>query len=192
MAVLTQSSELITHQVAATPLPNSSAFVTVRDEDGLPLVFSIGNNGILYALKENETGARVLINLNVAFGIPDLEVTSFDVTQDWDNNLFMAIAHSVVEGSEKSPMIITIPFSPKELDVTAEEELELSHLKMPEGGGTATSIEKIYMVSTKHVISLVHFVLLRLIYFSGTQKQAAALSRNIYWVHPSKRCAQVR
>ncbi|KAK0634072.1 hypothetical protein B0T14DRAFT_508339 [Immersiella caudata] len=150
VVVLKQHSELITHQVAAAPIPSSSLFVTVRDENGLPLIISLGSNGVLYAFKENSTGARVMMDLNKAFGIAEQPVTAFDMSQGADDRLYLAFSHVQNPNSKKTPLVMTLPFSPTEFD-TAAQELDLKHLVMPEGGaGTETSIEKIYMGPKAH------------------------------------------
>ncbi|KAF1836044.1 hypothetical protein BDW02DRAFT_617069 [Decorospora gaudefroyi] len=146
MTKVKASAELITHTIPAVALPNSSLFVTVRDEAGNPLIFSLGTNGVFYCFKEDSRdGLRVLFNLNKAFGVPDgVKTTAFDVSQGTDDRLYLAFAFETSNES-KTPLIVTYPFSPAAIDVAVGEDLNLENLILPEGGGTHTSIQKIYM-----------------------------------------------
>lgn len=146
MTKIKASAELISHSIPAVALPNSSLFVTVRDEAGNPLIFSLGTNGVFYCFKENSEGLRVLFDLNKAFALPDgVKATAFDVSQGTDDRLYLAFAFES-SSDNVTPLIVTHPFSPASIDVAAGEKLDLKMLVMPEGGATHTSIQKIYMV----------------------------------------------
>jgi hypothetical protein len=150
MASATFDSELMTQQVAAVAVPNTHAFVTVRDENGALMIFSLGSNGVFYVFKEDTSGARIMIDFGAALKIAPATVTAFDVTQNpVDSSLYIAaasIAPSSDElGAPKTDLLILKPFSPSDVNV-ADPKLDLSHLIMPRTGAGETSISSIYMV----------------------------------------------
>ncbi|KAL8757131.1 MAG: hypothetical protein Q9199_002444 [Rusavskia elegans] len=69
MAPLTYDSELMNQQVAAIAVPNSHDFVSLNDANGKRMIFSLGTDGIFYLCKEDQTGARVVINLSSALRV---------------------------------------------------------------------------------------------------------------------------
>ena len=106
---ITHDSELMKLHVCAIPVPPSRRFYTVRDENDRPLVFSVGLDQILYALKENLSGARTLVNLSKALGIDATKerVSTVDVAQDLQSDdiylTFTTAPVPVKEGEEPKP-----------------------------------------------------------------------------------------
>jgi hypothetical protein len=116
MNTLTHDFESMTQHVAAIPVLNSSYFVTVRDERRLPVFVGLGNDGTFYAFKENDSGARVMIDLSAAFGVSGTEIVAFDLMQDADELLY--IYFSSQSGDSNPPDGLTA-FRPNDLDVNA-------------------------------------------------------------------------
>ncbi|KAK4450850.1 hypothetical protein QBC34DRAFT_436864 [Podospora aff. communis PSN243] len=161
--VVTHDSELIKFHICATPVPPSRRFFTVRDERGRPLVFSVGLDHVLYALKENSSGARTLVDLSKALAIDDKEeqVSSLDVAQDWrtdDIYLTFTTAPAPAPGDESEPddddsaqqakhrLHVLRPFDPL-LIAADSEQTSLQHLLVaPAGEMTGPGSKKITRV----------------------------------------------
>jgi hypothetical protein len=150
MATAPYDTELMTQQVAAVAIPNSHSFVTVRDENGSLMVFSLGSNGVFYVFKEDDSGSRVMIDFGAALKIAPATVTAFDITQSTKNSLLYVTAASVTPASEllgaaKTDLLVLKPFQPSDIDVS-DPNLDLSGLIMPRTGAGNTSIASIFMV----------------------------------------------
>ncbi|RYP07931.1 hypothetical protein DL764_002202 [Monosporascus ibericus] len=147
MASVNHTSELMDLHLAAVPVPSSRRFVTVRDEFGLPMLFSAGTNGDLFTIKENSSGARTLVNLSNAFGMPHDRVIAFDCVQDDATDLvYLAFATENKDGS--ATLHVARPFSPLVIDVEEDyKSLDLNGLLMPwsDTSKALSTISKIYM-----------------------------------------------
>jgi hypothetical protein len=146
MASLNHDSELMMQHVAAVAVPNSSRFVTVKNHDGSPMVFSLGTDKRLYLIINNRDGQRILMD----FGYDllrldkDYKVYAFDVAQDIDSTLYIILATE--DQSSGSDLIVLTPFKPEEYDM-AEKSTDLRLLKMAQKGKpTKTIVKSIYMV----------------------------------------------
>ncbi|KAL8321690.1 hypothetical protein RB593_004002 [Gaeumannomyces tritici] len=163
MASVKTDSELMDQLVAAIPVPHSSTFITVLDENGGPILLSLGNNGVLYAIKESSAGARVLIDLNDSFGISDREVVTFEAVQSAiDKQIYYSFAHKAAKvgdeadqedgkaakPNDETTLVICRPFGPQLLDTEAAR-VDLRHLIIPEQGISRRSVHRIFM-SAKH------------------------------------------
>ncbi|KAK3337258.1 hypothetical protein B0T19DRAFT_396897 [Cercophora scortea] len=131
MATLTFDSELMTHHLAATPVPPSSHLVTVIDDKKAPMTFSVGNDKVLYLIRTGESGAHELVDFGSRLGYgPDAEFLHFGLSQSWDTTLYMAlVVRESGGGSQK--MIVTKGFKPSDLLVTGEGEQDVSSLIVP-------------------------------------------------------------
>lgn len=58
MASIPIDSELMTQQVVSVAIPNSTNFVTVHDENGKNMIFSIGNDDVFYLTNEDRPVRR--------------------------------------------------------------------------------------------------------------------------------------
>lgn len=142
MALITHDSELLTYHVAANPVPNGSHFVAVRDQQDRPLVFSLGNNGTLYAIREAPNGSRQLINLNECLGLGTKHVAAFEVVQDAGRALYLCYA---VKEGDSTPLTVLRPFQPELLDAE-EGKLNLENLKIHSTHKEKIKVSKIFMV----------------------------------------------
>lgn len=145
MASLSYDSELMTQQVAAIAVPNSSRFVTVKDEIGNPMVFSLGTDQKIYLVKTNKAGKRVLIDFGTLLRLVDsYKVYAFDVAQNVDSTLYIILATE--DPTSGSDLIVLSPFKPVDYDLS-EYSTDLRVLKMPQKGTpTKTAVKAIYMV----------------------------------------------
>ena len=153
MASVTVDSELMTQHVAAVPVPNSSRSFTVRDEDGAPLLFSLGNNGILFAFKENESGARVRLNLNMAFGIEKKQVVTFSVVQEMVTDLlYYCLAYLKDAEAGETALAFCRPFSPLVLDTA--KPFNLTHLMIRDTPAPTIHVSNLLLVrcSSWHIL----------------------------------------
>ncbi|KAE9371700.1 hypothetical protein N431DRAFT_559154 [Stipitochalara longipes BDJ] len=149
MATITYDAELMIQQVAAVAVPNTHSFVTIRDENGALMVFTVGSNGVFYVFKEDLTGALITINLSATLKIAPAIVTAFDVTQSPVNNTIYLTAASVRPGAGRfnepiTDLLVLRPFDPSDINVN-DSNLDLSHLIMPRTGAGRTSISAIFM-----------------------------------------------
>ncbi|KAF1829335.1 hypothetical protein BDW02DRAFT_602640 [Decorospora gaudefroyi] len=142
------SSELMTQHVAAVPVPHSSQFFTVRDENGAPLLFSLGSNGVLFALKENQSGFRVRLDLNAAFGIYGKKVVTFSVVQETPTeNLYLGFAYKNSNDGDETTLIMCRPFHPMTLNT--EEPFSLEFYMMRGTESPKSNIARI-LIGPKH------------------------------------------
>ncbi len=154
MATAPFDSELMTQQVAAVAVPQSHAFSTVRDENGALMMFSLGTNGVLYVFKDDVNGARVMVDLGAALGLPSgSSVTAFDVTQNpADSTLYLVVAAKTpspqagVGAAPQTDLLVLKPIAPSVIDIT-QPALNLGSYVIPNVGGGPTSISGIFLVS---------------------------------------------
>ena len=174
MATAPFDAELMTEQVAAVAVPQSHAFSTVRDENGALMMFSLGTNGVFYAFKDDANGARVMVDLGAALGLPSGSVTAFDVTQNpADSTLYIVVAAKTLStearagAAPQTDLLVLKPIAPSVIDVT-QPALNLKSYVIPNAGGGPTSISGIFLVShclfplghTARLVSEVHVRLL--------------------------------
>ena len=154
MATAPFDAELMTEQVAAVAVPQSHAFSTVRDENGALMMFSLGTNGVFYAFKDDANGARVMVDLGAALGLPSgSSVTAFDVTQNpADSTLYLVVAAKTpspqagVGAAPQTDLLVLKPIAPSVIDIT-QPALNLGSYVIPNVGGGPTSISGIFLVS---------------------------------------------
>ncbi len=154
MATAPFDAELMTQQVAAVAVPQSHAFSTVRDENGALMMFSLGTNGVLYVFKDDVNGARVMVDLGAALGLPSgSSVTAFDVTQNpADSTLYLVVAAKTpspqagVGAAPQTDLLVLKPIAPSVIDIT-QPALNLGSYVIPNVGGGPTSISGILLVS---------------------------------------------
>lgn len=193
--VVTHDSELIKFHICATPVPPSHRFYTVRDERGRPLVFSVGLDHVLYALKENSSGARTLVDLSKALAIDNMEeqVSSLDVAQDWrtdDIYLTFTTAPAPAPGDESEPddddsaqakhrLHVLRPFDPL-LIAADSEQTSLQHLLVaPAGemtGPGSKKITRVFMADAKAAGALYPEVLVSYVHL-GSVHQSTDVAR---------------
>lgn len=85
-------------QVVAVTVRGSHNFVYSNDEHGKIMIFSLGTDGI-YLCKEDQAGARVIINLSSALRVTPSRVTAFDVVQNPTDLTHYITAASVRPGT---------------------------------------------------------------------------------------------
>jgi hypothetical protein len=150
MATISFDAELMTQQVAAVAVPESNDFYTAWDENGALMIFSLGTNGVFYVFKEDDNGARIMVDLGAALKISPSKVVAFDVTQNpVDSTLYIAAA-ALPPASDnltaaQNELYVLKPFPPSMIDV-ANPDLDLSGLIMPTTGSGAISVSDIYLV----------------------------------------------
>ncbi|RYP05955.1 hypothetical protein DL764_003459 [Monosporascus ibericus] len=147
MASVAVDSELMTQYVAAVPVPNSSRFFTVRDERGLPLLFSLSNTGVLFAFKENESGARIMLDMSAAFGVQGNRVVTFNVIQEMVTDfIFFCFAYvkDPNASGEETSLVFSRPFVPAALNTSGS--FSLVHLIIREAANyPAVGVSKILL-----------------------------------------------
>ncbi len=138
MATAPFDAELMTQQVAAIAVPPSHDFSAVRDEKGALMMFSLGINGVFYVVKDDANGARVMVDLGAALGLPPGSVTAFAVTQSpTDSTLYLVVA-AVTTSTAQTDLFVLKPFAPSVIDVT-QPTLNLESYVIPNAGGGPTS-----------------------------------------------------
>ncbi len=151
MATAPFDAELMTQQVAATSLPKSDWFSTVRDEHGGLMMFGLSQSGMFYVLKDDANGSRVLVDLGAVLGLPNGSVTVFATTQHHINStvyLVAATTTTTADGGRQTELIVLKPFAPSAIDVNQPTpKLDLSVI--PNVGANPTSVAWIYFVSAR-------------------------------------------
>ena len=138
------------HMLPAQSISPEGEFYVVRDADNEPMVFSIGNNGILYLSLRGATGNYELVDLSEKFGISSPNhVQALSVTQDQCSTLYIVFAVGA-SGSE-STIDIVRALKPWDVDWTAEESLEDLIYK---GETQSRVVEKIWVVSRGNICAL--------------------------------------
>jgi hypothetical protein len=121
---ITYDSELIEQVVGATPLAQTKEYYVMRDEKHLPLLFSIGTDGICYIIYADELGRNQLKNLSAPFKVdPSHKVEALAVYQAPNGLISLAFAHRKPDGV--SSVKITKFISP---NVLMGEEKDLKNL----------------------------------------------------------------
>ena len=170
MATAPFDAELMTQQVAAVAVPQSHAFSTVRDENGALMMFSLGTNGVFYVFKDDANGARVMVDLGAALGLPSgSSVTAFDITQSpTDSTLYLAVAAKTPSAQARAgaapqtDLLVLKPIATSVIDVT-QPALNLKPYVIPNVGGGPTSISGIFLVRLLVSCLGVHVRLLNLL-----------------------------
>ncbi|KAG8924303.1 hypothetical protein FRC01_011679 [Tulasnella sp. 417] len=113
MADLHIDSQLMNHMLPATAISNKKHLLAIHDEKHQPLVFSIGNDGHLYAIKSNSSGSNDTINVSSTVGARGT-VDAFIVKQasDADGGIFLAFSNTVPDSSA-SELHVLGPFKPE-------------------------------------------------------------------------------
>ena len=143
MAYITHDCVLMPHMLPARSVDPAGAFFVLRDRNNEPMIFSIGNNGILYLSYRGTTGNYELVDLSKKFGIGDPNhVLTLSVTQSRDLSLYIVFAVGR-PGSESSIRVVK-PGKPWQFDWAGEGTLK-SHLY--QGETTSMVVDKILVVS---------------------------------------------
>ncbi|KIO21514.1 hypothetical protein M407DRAFT_28906 [Tulasnella calospora MUT 4182] len=116
MADLHIDSQLMNHMLPANAIDNKKHLLAIHDEKHQPLVFSIGNDGHLYAIKSNSSGSNDTINVSSAVGARGT-VDAFIVKQanDSDSGIFVAFSNTIPDSSA-SELHVLGPFKPEVLN----------------------------------------------------------------------------
>ncbi|KAG8922023.1 hypothetical protein FRC01_014583, partial [Tulasnella sp. 417] len=116
MADLHIDSQLMNYMLPASSINNKKHLVAIHDEQHQPLVFSIGNDGSLYAIKANGSGSNNSINVSASVGARGT-VDAFIVKQASDANggIFLAFSNTV-PNSAASELHVLAPFKPEVLN----------------------------------------------------------------------------
>ncbi|KAG8899066.1 hypothetical protein FRC00_001939 [Tulasnella sp. 408] len=116
MADLHIDSQLMNHMLPASSINNKKHLVAIHDERHQPLVFSIGSDGNLYAIKANGSGSNDSINVSASVGARGT-VDAFIVKQasDADGGIFLAFSNTVPD-SPASELHVLAPFKPQVLN----------------------------------------------------------------------------
>jgi hypothetical protein len=138
-------------QIAAVAVPNSSLFHTVADENGRPMVFSVGTDKKFYVLKEDIEGHCLISDLESMLRLPAAYAAQvLSVTQDRASNIFVALAiEDQGSSAERKPSIIYIlqPFKPQDQNLS-DATANLSSLIIPQkGANTGLQVSSIFTVS---------------------------------------------
>nr|UMZ45315.1 hypothetical protein [Paramyrothecium sp.] len=104
-------SELIEQVVTSTPLADTKEFYVAKDDNGLPLLFSIGTDGHIYLTHADNLGRNQLSDLNARFKVVlGQKAEALAIYQSPDGSITVAFAHRI-PGSA-SIVKITKPMSP--------------------------------------------------------------------------------
>ncbi|KIO21507.1 hypothetical protein M407DRAFT_218166 [Tulasnella calospora MUT 4182] len=116
MADLHIDSQLMNHLLPASSIDNKKHLVAIHDERHQPLVFSIGKDGNLYAIKANGSGSNDSINVSASVRARGT-VDAFIVKQanDTDSGIFLAFSNTVPD-SPASELHVLAPFKPEVLN----------------------------------------------------------------------------
>ncbi|KZF24922.1 hypothetical protein L228DRAFT_58472 [Xylona heveae TC161] len=140
MYSVTHDSELMVQQVAAVAVPNSSFFSTVSDENGHPMVFSIGNDKKFYIFKEATEGHYLLSDFGLLLGFNENYIAhALSVSQDASLNLFVILAiedSNASSSDDRKPSLpyVLKPFSPANYDLLDPANSDLRQLILPQKG----------------------------------------------------------
>lgn len=107
---LTASSELMNNQIPALSIDPQHDMKVVHDSLGNPMLFSIGNDKVLYVILRDLASKTGWSQHDLSTAIaPDLSVTSFEVAQGTDGRLLLALAASQAGQTENTTLYLT-PF----------------------------------------------------------------------------------
>jgi hypothetical protein len=150
MATAKIHSEMMTQTVAATAISSSAQFCVVRDSDNNPMIFSIGDAGILYLIQNGDGGHKSLIALNKGFDLPTTSsVKALAVTQDPNGFIYLVFVEHVGSG-EKDKIRVVSKIDPA-FDWSSHEDLtsmllEDKSSEDPDIYNKVTEIDALYMV----------------------------------------------
>lgn len=113
---ITIASELMKNHQLASPLDPTGNIEVVQDNQGWPMIFTIGTDSKFYLMKQDSlvTGGYSVINLSDGMG-DGLEATTFSITQDNKGRISINLAMTEKNGSE------TTVFSAAQLSNSFEE-----------------------------------------------------------------------
>lgn len=143
MANITQDTVLMTQLLPAQSLDPAGDFFVVRDAAENPMIFSTGNDGILYLTAKDPTGHGQLVDLCAKFGLTGpSKVQALQVTQDQDLTIYVAL--TLGKALNESVLYLTRPFKPNDIDWFGDGSL--SHMLM-HGDTSPIAIQSILMVT---------------------------------------------
>ncbi|KAL1865938.1 hypothetical protein VTK73DRAFT_5000 [Phialemonium thermophilum] len=130
MAHVSVQSQLMLHYSAEEVAPLSELFTVVRDEHSEALVFSKGNDGKFYMMKDNRSsGSNELVDLSKKLQMTG-HVRTFAVSQDRDLTIHVVVAEAGTSPNETKIHILK-PFKPSDMAWLAEDDLSKRILHGP-------------------------------------------------------------
>lgn len=147
MANIKVDSELMLHMMAAEPITSTRRFISVRDSEQRPLLFSISSEGQFIAIKHNGSGSNVQINLGDILGLRG-QVDAFSVTQSSNAEGTLFIAFATKESEKSSHLHVLKPMKPSDLSLS-NDELRGKLLLAPQQP-TNARISQLHMVCYAH------------------------------------------
>jgi len=113
---ITVAAELMKNQQLASPLDPTGNIEIAQDDQGWPMIFTIGTDRKFYLVKQDSAvaGGYSIINLGDSLG-DGLEATAFSMTQDNKGKISINLAMAKKDGSE------TIVFSASQLANSFED-----------------------------------------------------------------------
>ena len=130
-------ADLMHNQAPATVVDPQHAMGMVSDQQGNPMLFSIGNDGVLYVLLRDpkSTSGWKQYDLSSALG-PGLRVTTFTVSQARDHRILLAAAVAPSAAPAQATLYLTPPITP-DATLTKWKEIGKQWVARPFPGGTA-------------------------------------------------------
>ncbi|TFK37929.1 hypothetical protein BDQ12DRAFT_666536 [Crucibulum laeve] len=106
-------TELIHQTVAGIPVPTTRRFTAIVDENGRPLVFSIGNDGVLYLIISDKDGTNELQNFGQRLGF-STHAQAVSASQGPDGDIIVIFAMTC-EGNDYGSIHALGPFKSSDL-----------------------------------------------------------------------------
>jgi hypothetical protein len=109
MITLTQDSEFMTNLLPANPVPAGNRFVAIKDAHSDPAVLALSQDNHLNLIIKQD-GVPILVNYGQRCGLKS-NVVAFDVFQDTDLTLCLAIATDAGNGYSHLTIVANLPAS---------------------------------------------------------------------------------
>lgn len=108
------------HMMPAEPISSTRRFISVRDEEGRPLLFSTSTSGQFIVIKANGEGSNIQVNLGDILGLKG-EVDAFNVTQSSNAEGTLFITFATKESAKSSHLHVLKPMKPRDLNLSDDE-----------------------------------------------------------------------
>ncbi|EFY95145.2 hypothetical protein X797_010128 [Metarhizium robertsii] len=138
-------SEKMSQYIAAVAVPNSRRFVSVHDNNGQLMLFSLGTDSKLYVSALDPSGNRVIRDLGNSLGFPSAYVAhAFDVVQDAKSKLYISVAIEKSSDPSKSLLYLLQPLGAINMDFSSPD-LNLESLIMDGSVSESAKVIQIFM-----------------------------------------------
>lgn len=109
----TIDADLMRNHAAATVVDPQHSMAVVSDQQGQPMLFSVGNDGVLRVLLRDDDSPSGWQHHDLSSAIgPDLRVTTFTVTQNEDHRVVLAAALASTDAPLQGTLHVTPPITP--------------------------------------------------------------------------------